>query len=1195
MRLLKLRLPAFGHFTDLEVNFEHPRYGFHLVYGANEAGKSTTLRAVQGLLYGIPQFSPDTFLHAGSDLRIGGEVETLDPRGQLLRLDFWRRKGRKNTLLRASSNPAEEGEVLSELALEPFLGSADPALFSAMFGLDHEGLRDGAEKLLRGEGKVGESLFGASLGTGSVRSVLTEFREQAELLFTAKGRSAKRINQGLLEVRTLRQKVGQAATSASDYLAQASAQAELSQVLARGKAQRATLRAQKNALERQLRSLALLARRAALLDQLTGLGPLTELPNDMRERRLEAVAQREKSQKEADFERVEIARLEQVLQNLHVAEALVDLDENHLLELGHRLGQYRKARLDLPKRQGELRQLEDDARQLLTALGHSPDLSSVEVLRLSKSEELKLRRLNDQRARFDATLSERAGKLKEAQSQLVWRKKELQSAPQARSTRALSQSLNRVRQRLELSQRAEAARATAEALETQLAQGFLALEPLCPSLRHLVELPVPSVEAIRAFAHQFETLELALAEIKTRRASLKEREINVKQQREELSAGGEVPSLSGLQTLRAARDQLSESLGAALGPPTPPRAQGSTEGGPIAALELWQQLQDLTAQSDEYADKLRAEAARVAKLSVLQAEENALKAKLGLLLGEEAELHGAQAAAEAAWRSLWQGRLEPLLPRTMLRWLNDREVLVQGYARQAQAKRDARADEGALAAALSELSAELEALGESARLLWESPLQVVERTEELLRLVSDQDQKRQELEQQVRHGETQLQQLSSALEEAKEAQRDWRAEWQRALKRLGLERDAGPDEVNAMLDGLSDLFHRLEQAQGVRRRIAGMERDGEQLSGDVLTLARTALPEVAELPVEAAAEALLREHKRAAAAAAERSRLQAERAERTATVERCELVARRAAVTLDELLRLGKVNTEAELEQLEQKLDEQRRLRSQVRELEDEILSLGEGLSLQQLADEASETTSDQNRERIAEIEPELDQLDRQIESWVEQKASADEALKRLGEGAMEAAEELASKTAALQADVRRYVRLRLASEVLEQEVERYRKAHQGPVLERARVLFPRLTLGRYSGLSVGFDKKDEPVLQCVRESGAVVPIEGLSDGTRDQLYLALRLATLLHYLEQNPALPLVLDDILIHFDDERAAAALEVLGEVADRTQILFFTHHLRLVELAQKTLSPELLRLHELPRPSASLTKLPEVRAGS
>ena len=78
--------------------------------------------------------------------------------------------------------------------------------------------------------------------------------------------------------------------------------------------------------------------------------------------------------------------------------------------------------------------------------------------------------------------------------------------------------------------------------------------------------------------------------------------------------------------------------------------------------------------------------------------------------------------------------------------------------------------------------------------------------------------------------------------------------------------------------------------------------------------------------------------------------------------------------------------------------------------------------------------------------------------------------------------------------------------------------------------------------------------------------VEGLSDGTRDQLYLALRLAAIEHHVESVAPCPVIFDDILINSDDARALAALEIIGDLAQHTQVLFFTHHRRLAEFWNK-----------------------------
>jgi len=77
-----------------------------------------------------------------------------------------------------------------------------------------------------------------------------------------------------------------------------------------------------------------------------------------------------------------------------------------------------------------------------------------------------------------------------------------------------------------------------------------------------------------------------------------------------------------------------------------------------------------------------------------------------------------------------------------------------------------------------------------------------------------------------------------------------------------------------------------------------------------------------------------------------------------------------------------------------------------------------------------------------------------------------------------------------------------------------------------------------------------------------------MSTGTADQLYLALRVASIEDYLERAEALPFVADDLFINFDDDRAAAGFRLLGQLAEKTQVLFFTHHQHLVEIAEATL---------------------------
>jgi len=161
---------------------------------------------------------------------------------------------------------------------------------------------------------------------------------------------------------------------------------------------------------------------------------------------------------------------------------------------------------------------------------------------------------------------------------------------------------------------------------------------------------------------------------------------------------------------------------------------------------------------------------------------------------------------------------------------------------------------------------------------------------------------------------------------------------------------------------------------------------------------------------------------------------------------------------------------------------------------------------------------------------------------------------------------------------VDQYTRIKLAARVLKDEIERYREEHQDPVLQIASRFFFELTLGSFAGLRTDVDDNGSPVLVGVRPDDTRVLVEGLSDGTCDQLYLALRLATLEWRLETSEPMPFIVDDILINFDDERSKATLKALTDLSEKTQVILFTHHGRIVEEARQIGAACMVHIHEL-----------------
>lgn len=111
----------------------------------------------------------------------------------------------------------------------------------------------------------------------------------------------------------------------------------------------------------------------------------------------------------------------------------------------------------------------------------------------------------------------------------------------------------------------------------------------------------------------------------------------------------------------------------------------------------------------------------------------------------------------------------------------------------------------------------------------------------------------------------------------------------------------------------------------------------------------------------------------------------------------------------------------------------------------------------------------------------------------------------------------------------------------------------------RAAELFSALTDGRYTGVAL-----DRSLRLSAEPKGDTVyrDAQFLSAGALDQLYLAVRLAVCEMVLPENRRVPMILDDALADFDNDRCAAALRLLRREAESRQILLFTCHNREAE---------------------------------
>ena len=136
--------------------------------------------------------------------------------------------------------------------------------------------------------------------------------------------------------------------------------------------------------------------------------------------------------------------------------------------------------------------------------------------------------------------------------------------------------------------------------------------------------------------------------------------------------------------------------------------------------------------------------------------------------------------------------------------------------------------------------------------------------------------------------------------------------------------------------------------------------------------------------------------------------------------------------------------------------------------------------------------------------------------------------------------------------------------------------------MTRASHAFQLITGGRFEGLTTT-PGNDGDILVGMPSTGGSQIATAMSKGTRFQLYLALRMAGFLEFVEQHEPLPFIADDIMETFDDDRSRETFQLLGELAQTGQVIYLTHHAHLCEIARDVCGDS-VSLHELPDPLAA-----------
>lgn len=1142
MRIARLDLTRYGKFTDRSLDFGAARPGqpdLHILYGPNEAGKSTTLSGWLDLLYGIPVQSRFGFLHPYATMRIGAALEL--PGGQ--RLELARSKGRHNTLTDAS------GAALPEAVVQAALGGIDRAGYEAMFSLDDDTLEAGGEGILASQGDLGQLLFSASAGLADLGARLEALRRGAEVFHrpgARKGRLAD-LKAQLEAIEAQRRSIDtQAADHARLTEAEAQAEAEWRAV----QAEQAGAAARAEALRRDLAVLPVLARMRQVEADLLALGPVPMPPPGWAEALPDL----------AHDEAATVARLEETEAAIVAVEAeLAGLcPDPAVLALAPQIAAvaalksaHDEAAKDLPNRRAEAAEAVQIVAGLMARLGRSGGAPRAVLLDAATTG--RLRGLIAARSGIEARVRAARTEAAAAADRQAGAAARLAAAGGVVETGPLAELVARLRARDPDQALRQARRQLAQA-EAALAPRLAALLPWRGSAVDLAVMvpPAPRVPDQMAAGQEAARRALAEAEAQQARASADAaRHGAVLAARQ--TAGRITPDVAA--AARALRERAWAAHRQALTEPTAEAFE--------AALRADDQItaQQAAAGAEAQLAAQAREAQALARLDQAAAEAAATEARaeLARLDAELARIVGSLSPALGA---------AVQTPADLRDWLALRNAALEAQAGVAAAQADCAAAErdatearialaGTLAAAgaVPTAKAGLEALMAQAQALCDAGVRLAalrEAAAEASRAAARRAEERQQ---------------------ADAADSVWQADWAAVCAGCWLGEGPLPDvaAMEAILTTLEALDRAVTSAEALADRIAKMEANHAAFATGMTDLSGAlGLPETAPWPEITArlqrAEAIEAARAKAGAALnAARGKAQALRAQAGRLAAQIEDMAGFFGVT-----GLGPLRVCLEEARRRQAL-EAVRAAAQAEMTEAFGADLPAALDRLPVADRAAleadlarmTAEAAQHAQAAQQAFAALSEARRQLGA-----VGGDDAVARL---------EVARQTVLLETaeEARAHLRQRFGILALDHALRAYRDGHRSAMLRRASQAFATISRGAYTGLAAQPDR-DREVLVALARDGTSKLAADLSKGTRFQLYLALRVAGYHELAQTRAPVPFIADDIMETFDDDRSAEAFSLLAGMAEVGQVIYLTHHRHLCEIA-RTVCPA-ARLYHL-----------------
>jgi uncharacterized protein YhaN len=1146
MRFRSLHLRAYGGFTDRLLEFGRSPGQVDIVLGANEAGKSTALRAIEGFCYGIEEKTGDNHVHPYDRLRIGAEIEM----GNGTCFTVFRKKGRKNTVRGA------DDAILPDEILDDALCGIGPAGFRALFCLDFERIARGSDSLLEEGGEVGKLLFEARSDL-SLRPVLKALKDRSEELFKGSSRSNAVIDSALRKHDDLRKSARK--SDIPQYKDRERNLQSLEQRATGLRIELADYRKAHNRLSRFQSAIEQISLRTSLLKEIDELGPVVELDSDFSEQRSTAQTKLSTANERVRSGVAEVQRIKQEIDHAEIDDAVLTWQEE-IVELYEQIGKISQMAKDLPLEEGKAKSKAEEAAEALSKFWprgvEAPAFTAV-----SDREHKRVRKVDREGTQLRTGLENIQNEIEDTKKQIRGLERDLANLPEPTAPESLRPLISAAKGLGDIDNQIVRCRTDLDEAMAEAQVVRIRLQLPVAALEDLVRLPAPLATTIRVHEENLRTLRDRLRVQKDNIEAAHQRIKVADRERRALVLAGSVPTEADLVFARNTRDDTWRLV-----------VTRFIEGGEVApealaepAYGLQARFEETLEAADQTADRLRREAKRAARLGEIDAEaESAAAAEAAARTAwfdSEHELD----EATLAWKEAWLGVDTTIRsPGEMLEWRDAFGVFcnLETKARINRTKLDEMSELRALARSdlISVLGAQVggdtlaPVLITSERLLDESDARREARAAKTALLVND------------RNRLVDAEELRGKL---LEDQQTWMDDWAAAIAPLNVPEVSDAVEVDGALEALNKAASLSAEVAIAQKRAIGMRRDINDFERRVACIH------------EGIGTGNLLSHAMAIRAFSQRletarlvlnrvSALQSDLVRIEREISFADIDIREASIDLSGLCTLAGCERIEDLIEAERRYSKWKNLRDRLEVVESGILAFSAGLSLDEFCAEVSMTDADtlagqlwDAEETQIRLEAQLTGIDQEI-GQTRQSLLEAESTGTLLAARSDAEAELAKACSS----VRPYLIYKLAETLVAAQLEEFRRANQGPILARASQVFCELTHGSFTDLISDLDEKDNPVLVAIRSTGERVGVEGLSSATRVGLYLALRIACLHHHADARECVPFFADDILLDFDDDRARCAFSVLGELAQRTQVILFTHHAHLTAIAADVL---------------------------